>query len=141
MEQISTFHVMEVQNPWYDLIYTRKKRREGRKRSYLKKLLGLGVDVDPRAINVKRCIGKEIIIKFNPTKDYPTTRYPKEMIRKIVDVTEYPTLHEYLKYEGYKAVLPHSSIKTVSDAKKAYNAFFSDEEIWAAGGMVSFMFE
>ncbi len=119
-------------------LYEGVKVDEGRKRSVLRKILGLSPSIDPRVLGLWSIIGKTVLIRFNPSELYPSsTCGATEFAALIVDASEYSTLYDYLVDKGWRKVLPHPKIISFFDAVNEYHRFFTDEEIASVGGMVS----
>lgn len=130
--------VLDVEGPWFEKLYEGVKVDEGRKRSVLRKILGLSPPIDPRVLSLWSIIGKTVLIRFNPSELYPSsTCGATEFAALIVDASEYSTLYDYLVDKGWRKVLPHPKIISFFDAVNEYHRFFTDEEIASAGGMVS----
>lgn len=125
--------LIEVQEPWWRLISTGHKKVEGRKRSILRKVLGLDANVETRTINERDAVGTKVWIQ-RETPDLA----PLEVLVVVAAVRPYATLHDYLDAEGWQNVLPDPTIvQSRDDAINEYHKFFSDAEIENEGGMVA----
>lgn len=122
---------ISVRSLWWYLIRIGQKTVEGRKRSILRKLLGLDESVNPRDIDATTLVGTEISIRSD--SDHPSSIFRV----KIIAIRYYNTLREYLEAEGWAKVLPHPTINSIEDAIAEYHKYFSDDDIAAAGGMVA----
>ncbi len=130
--------VLDVEGPWFEKLYEGIKIDEGRKRSVLRKILGLSSAIDPKTLDTQSIVGMKILVRFNPSQLYPTsTCGVDEFAALIIGASEYKTVYDYLADKGWRQVLPHPRITSFFDAVNEYHRFFSDEEIAAVGGMVA----